>query len=332
MDQRITVNIVDASGNSTTLTATPPVNTSSFIKTLVLGHGAGILVKGQNEMVLDETLPAGTYNWRVTAVAQAAEAQAALITHEAHMTAAATQQARVTELLEKVDKQLGLMRFVLPVLMANVKRQLGPPSIASRGSNASFKESLVQFYGMTSEEGKLRCMVLNELLPMEFVCAGHLVACTHKEYAKVMVGFRHFSDPRNGLLWNSAIEEAYELQKICFSFVRACIFRLHVVDKQLMHVKLGDCGKDKTNNVFKTLMGSRAFGELHNTDMDFRNPIGVGPLKSALAFQAMNALSTQHGNYPDTFNKDDHNFDMSDVDGKDELIRAWLNDSSLVPH
>ncbi|GFH18940.1 uncharacterized protein HaLaN_15818, partial [Haematococcus lacustris] len=110
------------------------------------------------------------------------------------------------------------------------------------------------------------------------------------------------------------------------------IFRLHVVDKQLMHVKLGDCGKDKTNSVFKTLMGSRAFGELHNTDMDFRNPIGIGPLKSALAFQAMNALSTQHANYPDTLNKDDHNFDMSDVDGKDELIRAWLNDSSLVPH
>ncbi|GFH11355.1 hypothetical protein HaLaN_06840 [Haematococcus lacustris] len=173
MDQRITVNVVDASGNSTTLTATPPVNTSSFIKTLVLGHGAGILVKGQNEMVLDEILPAGTYNWRVTAVAQAAEAQAALITHEAHMAAAATQQARVTggwDVWEDVERGVVISAHIV-------------------------------------HTGR-------------FISA--LLACK---------------------------------------------------------------AKPLTNSVFKTLMGSRAFGELHNTDMDFRNPIGVGPLKSALAFQ-----------------------------------------------
>ena len=61
----------------------------------------------------------------------------------------------------------------------------------------------------------------------------------------MMLGLKDISDPRNGLLWNSAIEEAYEYQKICFSHVSSCTFKLHVVDKELMATKLGDYGKDK---------------------------------------------------------------------------------------
>lgn len=48
----------------------------------------------------------------------------------------------------------------------------------------------------------------------------------------------------------------------------------------------------------------------------------------AMSLQAMNALSTQRANYPDSFNRDEHNFDyMSEFSGKDELIKAWLSDS-----
>lgn len=69
--------------------------------------------------------------------------------------------------------------------------------------------------------------------------------CLLQDYAEVMLGFRDISDPRNGLLWNSAIEEVYELQKICFSLVEGCTFKLHVINKELMDKKLGDVGKDK---------------------------------------------------------------------------------------
>ena len=66
-----------------------------------------------------------------------------------------------------------------------------------------------------------------------------------QDYADVLLGFQDISDPRNGLLWNSAIEEAYELQKICFSLVQGCTFKLHVIDRELMDVELGNVGKDK---------------------------------------------------------------------------------------
>ena len=40
----------------------------------------------------------------------------------------------------------------------------------------------------------------------------------------------------------------------------------------------------------------------------------------------MNALSSYKDRYPDTFNPDEHNFDyMSDFDGKDDFIKAWLS-------
>ncbi|GFH21728.1 uncharacterized protein HaLaN_19088 [Haematococcus lacustris] len=175
----------------------------------------------------------------LAAVAQAAAAQATAAQ------ATAANHAHVTGVLERIDENFAFFSRVLPMLMVHLKKQFAPPTTASRGSNASFRQSLLQFYGVALDKGKLRCMVLNELLPKEFICAGHLLARSLKDYARPMLGVSDISDPRNGLLWNSAIEEAYELQKICFSYVRACIFRLHVVDKKLMHIKLGDCGKDK---------------------------------------------------------------------------------------
>ena len=60
-----------------------------------------------------------------------------------------------------------------------------------------------------------------------------------------MLSFKNISDTRNGLLWNSAVEEAYELQQVCFSHVQGSTFKMHVVDRQLMDTKLGDIGKNK---------------------------------------------------------------------------------------
>ncbi len=55
MAEVITVSIVDACGNSTTVTATPPASTDRLRSVLAFGHGAGDLLKGENEIVLDET-------------------------------------------------------------------------------------------------------------------------------------------------------------------------------------------------------------------------------------------------------------------------------------
>jgi hypothetical protein len=49
--------------------------------------------------------------------------------------------------------------------------------------------------------------------------------------------------------------------------------------------------------------------------------------------QAMNAIETQRmrGNLPKRFNPDKYNFDyMSEFDGKDELVKAWLMGSDTV--
>jgi hypothetical protein len=53
------------------------------------------------------------------------------------------------------------------------------------------------------------CMVLGRILPREFVIAGHLLPRRVQAYASSILRMG-VNDPRNGLLWNSAVEEAYE--------------------------------------------------------------------------------------------------------------------------
>lgn len=60
-----------------------------------------------------------------------------------------------------------------------------------------------------------------------------------------MMGLDDISDVRNGVLWSSSIQEAYEFQQICFSYVSPNTFQLHVVDKELLATKLADYGKDR---------------------------------------------------------------------------------------
>ena len=66
-----------------------------------------------------------------------------------------------------------------------------------------------------------------------------------QDYSDLILHVKDISDPHNGLLWNSAIQEAYEMQKICFSHGYLFSFTLHVLDKELMTVKLADYGKHR---------------------------------------------------------------------------------------
>ncbi len=58
------------------------------------------------------------------------------------------------------------------------------------------------------------------------------------------MGF-NVADPRNGLLWASCIEDAYELQQLCFSYLGGDTFMLHVLDRGLLSTQLCDKGKHK---------------------------------------------------------------------------------------
>lgn len=58
-------------------------------------------------------------------------------------------------------------------------------------------------------------------------------------------GFR-VNSPRNGIMWNSAIEHVYEDQRICLRYRGVgSEFVLHVLDKSLLPVKLSSMGQHK---------------------------------------------------------------------------------------
>ena len=62
-------------------------------------------------------------------------------------------------------------------------------------------------------------------------------------YANLLLG-TSVNDARKGVLWNSAIEYAFEEQWICFSNDHDN-YLLQVVHKDMLAVKLAEIGKDK---------------------------------------------------------------------------------------
>ncbi|KAG2499060.1 hypothetical protein HYH03_003245 [Edaphochlamys debaryana] len=172
-------------------------------------------------------------------------------------------------------------------------------------------------------------MVLDKDLPSRFLVAGHLFAVRWTRYASIMMGkdFR-VNSPKNGIIWNSAIEHAYERQRICFSYSGlGSEFILHVLDKSLLEKKLSAVGQHKTDPDFVQALGDDTFESLQGKRVNFTGAEGKGPLKRALALHAKLALENCAKIYPADFDPRKFNFDdMSEHEGKEELMKLWLDE------
>lgn len=56
------------------------------------------------------------------------------------------------------------MTHTLPILFVPLKKQFGPPTIASRGSNEPFREELAKYYQMPLNTGQVRIYSLEDVL------------------------------------------------------------------------------------------------------------------------------------------------------------------------
>ncbi|EFJ45893.1 hypothetical protein VOLCADRAFT_93761 [Volvox carteri f. nagariensis] len=221
-----------------------------------------------------------------------------------------------------------LTEFLSNVVLVDLKHHLRPPSSghASRGSNQVFRCRLMKSYGMTPKS--MWCMVLGKALPDDFLVAAHLFAVRWERYADIIMGSDfHIDGSQNGIIWCSAIQHEYELQNICFSRgSNKDEFILHVLDKSLLPKKLSSVGQHKNDTAFVKVLGDITFGDLHNKHVKFESTTGKGPYKRALALQARLALAHCAKTYPNDFDPTVYLFDdMSEHEGKEELIKMWLS-------
>uniref|UniRef100_A0A7S0WND7 HNH nuclease domain-containing protein n=1 Tax=Chlamydomonas leiostraca TaxID=1034604 RepID=A0A7S0WND7_9CHLO len=244
----------------------------------------------------------------------------------------AAQPGDVATTLTRIERKLNL---VTDIALYPLEKALSPPSEGheSKGTNITFKQKLIQHYGLANApQGQLTCMVLGRSLPKQFIVAGHLLPRRAEVYAGKLIG-THVHDPRNGLLWNSAFEYAFERQWLCFSHVATGMednFMIHVINKHRLGTKLADVGEHRHDHDFKKAMGDLQFGDLTGTCISFSSQSSGRPLRRSLMIHAAQALKHCQAVYPDGFMPELHNFRLGSESGAQELVEAWL--SSLPSH
>eukprot|EP00198_Chlamydomonas_reinhardtii_P006585 XP_001695921.1 predicted protein [Chlamydomonas reinhardtii] len=132
---------------------------------------------------------------------------------------------------------------------------------------------------------------------------------------------------KNGVILCSAIEYAYEHQRICFSKgMGDGEFILHVLDKWLLDKRLSSVGQHKNDTAFAEALGDLTFRHIDNKHVKFKSATGKGPYKRALALHANFALEHCATTYPEGFDPTQYTFnDNSQHEGKEELVKMWLS-------
>jgi len=152
------------------------------------------------------------------------------------------------------------------------------------------------------------------------------------------------NNPKNGLLWCSAIEFAYEERWICFSYDRSNQnYHLHVLMKEHMDTKLADIGEHRlvlldrllahfTNHTinsssrntsdFRTLMGETTLSQLIGRGIKFSNQ--NRPMQRALMIHATYALKNRQADFPDYFVPSSLVFDLASEFEMKDSVKNWL--------
>lgn len=216
-------------------------------------------------------------------------------------------------------------------------------SSVSTEDTVQFRKNLVAYYGdevdkqnVDVPEKPLRCMVTGLRLPGKWITAARLLA--RKDRAKSHIfGINDIQDPRNGLLWNRAIEEAFTLFQIVFSWSNDLnSFHIHILDKNLVTQKLSQMKLRKPLNRSldsfmdadtKTQFDNMVFGDLEGRLMTFNNL--NRPFKRVLCVHAKVGIykARLDGSLPPSLDLEKYNFDYWTDSADAKLLSTFLKDS-----
>ena len=232
------------------------------------------------------------------------------------------------------QEQERLSSIALPLLGALFQRNLRY-SDSKRQSKASstLKKNLTSLE--SAPHGKLRCMLLNMLLPYSNVIAAHLIKRSWDYLSRELADVDDVDDVRNGLLLYKPLEWAYDTSRLTFvwdgdrnSFVA------HVLDPNILNVLLVDKAKTELKERYTTgddpVLDRVTFKDVHGTALVL--PPAFSPWRRCLCFHAHLARDEALRR---TWLKTDEDFQFEDfwsegVSGI-EKVRIWLSAQQRHP-
>ena len=202
------------------------------------------------------------------------------------LAADAALQAKV-ERLSQVQEHLS--HIALPLLGALIQRNVRY-SDSKRQSKVSstLKKKLTALED--APHGKLRCMLLNELLPYSSVVAAHLLKREWDYLSRQLADVDDVDDARNGLLLYKPLEWAYDTSRLAFTWDgERSSFVAHVLDPSILDVRLVDKAQTELKERYKTgaeqaILGDRCFRDVHGSALVL--PHAFSPWRRCLCFHA----------------------------------------------
>lgn len=232
----------------------------------------------------------------------------------------------VKELREMAERSNKLVGEVLLVSQLHggksVSRDIWTMSKRTKSEQASFKDDLVRFYDRAdpSTRENLFCMVLDRSYPRNQVRAAHIwKRCTNGIGLDAFgLSSENLEDPRNGLLLAEAIEEAFDVKRVCFvaesPLSHASKLLLKVLDPALMDAHV-------------TPSTTRKFGDINGAPLSLTN--GNTPYRRILSFHAQ--CSFAHARASGWISREYHDamdpyWTLSESGG---ALNAWERESEL---
>jgi hypothetical protein len=106
------------------------------------------------------------------------------------------------------------------VTQYRLRMDVGTSSKRSKEEQESFKCDLISYYQRQhpTDNKLLKCMVLYDFFPRHLVIASHIWKyCTRgKRLEEFGLKEDDLNNPRNGLLMCGAIEQAFDIKRLCF--------------------------------------------------------------------------------------------------------------------
>jgi hypothetical protein len=199
---------------------------------------------------------------------------------------AATALQREMERLSQEQERLS--SIALPLLGALFQRNVRY-SDSKRQSRVSstLKKKLTVLE--RAPHGKLRCMLLNELLPYSSVIAAHLLKREWDYLSRELADVDDVDNVRNGLLLYKPLEWAFDTSRLVFVWDGArSSFVAHVLDPNILDVRLVDKAQAELKERHKTgdeaILGDRCFRDVHGIALVL--PLAFSPWRRCLCFHA----------------------------------------------
>src|SRR5579859_2088285 len=183
-------------------------------------------------------------------------------------------------------------RLPMSLLSAFLKDKFSYKKPCQRPQQAKFKQDAVAFYACAKigDKSVLFDAATGLYLPCDLLVAGHIFKHEWRPFWKSFWGdsTERSWDPRNVLILNYAVENAFDQGKIAV-YEEDSDLKWHILDRTILKVKISEwMGTEANRLLARSVLPDTTFSDLEGTQVQF---VGTGrPFRRCLCFHAQVSL------------------------------------------